>query len=364
MWYRAHAALSASFFAVLLSACGGGDGASSGIPGGPDGAGKSVEVPCSQHSDPRLALMTDSGIGLTSSRGLAAGRFALPATATPTQLVVMFHGHGNDSCSWRQHLQAVAARGAVAVAMDYSDQLQTPSENYGWSIRSGAADSIAAARHFMQQYPSITQVVNFAVSMGGNVGGYAAADASAVRADGTPLFDQWVAIEGVHNLTQEYTIVRGIEAANADAALAREEIERENGGPIEAVPEAYVETTNTARAADMAYLKGVVLVHAQDDGLVPTGQSREMFAALGLAGVPTHLYSVVLNDTGESDTTATAIVLGPVFGGLGQDYASPLAGHGWEGSSEHIVMRTGLEQLYLLLEGGSVTAGETPVPGM
>ena len=71
--------------------------------------------------------------------------------------------------------------------MDYSDQVQVPSENYGWSIRSGAADSIAAARYFMQQYPSIKQVINFAVSMGGNVGGYAVADASAVRADGTPL---------------------------------------------------------------------------------------------------------------------------------------------------------------------------------
>lgn len=361
MWSQGRAALSASFFAVLLSACGGGgDGTPAGIPGG---VGKSVEVPCNQHSDPRLALMTDNGIGLTSSRGLAAGRFALPANAAPTQLVVMFHGHGNDSCSWRQHLQAVAARGAVAIAMDYSDQLQTPSENYGWSIRSGAVDSIAAARYFMQQYPSITQVINFAVSMGGNVGGYAAADASAVRADGTPLFDQWVAVEGVHNLIEEYTIIRGVEPANADAALAREEIERENGGPIEAVPAAYFETTNTVRSADMAYLKGVVLVHAQDDGLVPVSQSREMFAALGVAGVPTHLYSIALNDTGEADTTATAIVLGPIFGAFGQDYASPLAGHGWEGSSEHIVMRTGLEQLYLLLEGGSITPGETPVPG-
>ena len=148
-------------------------------------------------------------------------------------------------------------------------------------------------------------MINFAVSMGGNVGGYAVADASAVRADGTPLFDQWVAIEGVHDLTQEYTIVRGIEAANADAALARAEIERENGGPIEAVPMAYTEVTNTARAADMAYLKGVVLVHAQDDGLVPTEQSREMFAALNAVGVATHLYSVVINDTGERDTTAS-----------------------------------------------------------
>ncbi len=329
----------------------------------PEDIAKAIEIPCAQHSDPRLALMSDAGIGLASLKGLASGRYALPATATPTHLVVMFHGHGNDSCSWRRHLQTVAAKGAVAIAMDYTGQLQTPVENYGWCIRAGAADSIAAARFFMQQYPSIKQVSNFAVSMGGNVGGYAAADAAALRADGTPLFDYWVAIEGVHDLTQEYSIVRGIEAANADAALAREEIERENGGSIEEQPEAYAETTNTTRAVDMAYLKGVVLVHGQDDGLVPTAQSREMFGALNQVMVPTHLYSVALNDTGESDTTASAIVLGPIFGALGQDYASPLAGHGWEGSSEHIVMRTGLAQLYALLEGGTVSSGETPVPG-
>jgi pimeloyl-ACP methyl ester carboxylesterase len=324
---------------------------------------KAIEIPCEQHSDSRLALMSDAGIGLASLRGLASGRYALPAQAQPTQLVVMFHGHSNDSCSWRKHLQSAAARGAVALAMDYSDQTQTPSENYGWAVRSGSADSIAAARYFMQQYPSIKTVIAFAISMGGNVSGYALADASALRADGSPLFDYWVAGEGVHNLTEEYGIIRSIAPVNADAALAQEEIERENGGSLEEAPEAYAETTNISRADDLAYLKGVVLVHGQDDGLVPTGQSREMFSALNGVGVPTHLYSVVLNDNGESDTTATAIALGPLFGALGQDYASPFAGHGWEGSDTHILMRTSLEQLYAVMDGAVITSGETPVPG-
>lgn len=330
-------------------------------PGG--STAKAIEIPCEQHSDPRLALMSNDGIQLASLRGLASGRYALPPGAAPSTMVVMFHGHGNDSCSWRRHLQAAAGKGAVVIAMDYTGQVQLPSENYGWCVRAGAADSIAAAQFFMKQYPSITRVIAFAVSMGGNVAGYAVADRTAKRADGTPLFDSWVAIEGVHDLTQEYGIIRGIADVNADAALAKEEIERENGGSIEQQPEAYSEMTNTMRADEMATLKGVVLVHAQDDGLVPTAQSREMFSALNGMGVPTHLYSVGLNDTGERDTNATAIVLGPVFGGLGQDYASPLAGHAWEGSSEHIVMRTGLEQLYALMEGGEVSSGETPVPG-
>src|SRR5262245_38339608 len=104
------------------------------------GNATATEVPCSQHSDPRLAQMTDDGIGFTSALGLADGRYALPATTTPTQLVVMFHGHLNDSCAWRKHLQDAAARGAVAFAIDYVRQ--TPIENYGWWMREAAQTSI------------------------------------------------------------------------------------------------------------------------------------------------------------------------------------------------------------------------------
>src|SRR6266480_199955 len=149
-----------------------------------------AEVACTDTS------MTDDGIGFTSSLGLASGRYALPATPAPTQLVVMFHGHGNDSCSWRRHLQDVAARGAVGVAMDYTGQRQTPVENYGWFVREGAADSIAAAKYFLATYPSITQVFAFGISMGGNVSGVAVASPDAVRADGSPLFDDWIDGEG------------------------------------------------------------------------------------------------------------------------------------------------------------------------
>src|SRR6476646_3892801 len=91
-----------------------------------------AEVPCAQHADPSLRAMNDSGIHTTSSLGLAPGRYALPATAAPTQLVVVFHGHLNDSCDWRRHLQQIASHGAIAVGMDYSGQRQKPVENYGW----------------------------------------------------------------------------------------------------------------------------------------------------------------------------------------------------------------------------------------
>ncbi|HUP92677.1 MAG TPA: hypothetical protein VM074_10555 [Solimonas sp.] len=349
-------------FAVLgLCACGGSGSDAAGAAGSAD---KQAEVPCVQHTDARLLEMSDAGIGLASSLGLAAGRYALPASAAPTQLVVMFHGHGNDSCSWRRHLQQAVERGAIAVAMDYTGQRQEPSENYGWAVRGGAADSIAAARYFLEKYPSITQVTAFAVSMGGNVAGVALASPDAVREDGSPLFDYWIDIEGVNDLIQEYLVARGVAPVNAGGALAQQEIEEENGGALEEVPERYAEITNLLLAQDLAGLKGAVIVNGLDDGLVPTVQSPAMALALTAAGVATHVFTVAGNGGAESGSTVTGIAGEPLLGAAGQPYESPLAGHGWEGSDTHLVMKTGLEQLYLLLDGGTVEPGETPVPGV
>lgn len=331
-----------------------------------------TEIPCADHIDPRMDGWTDTGIGLTSTledglgRSLAGGRYALPSNPAPTKLVVMFHGHGNDSCSWRRHLQAVAQAGAVAVAMDYTGQYLLPDgSSYGWFVKEGAADSIAAARYFLQAYPTITTVYAFGVSMGGNASGMAVASPAAVRLDGvTPLFDYWIDVEGVNNLIEEYLIARSLVPVNSLAALAVEEIEKENGGPIEDAPLEYIATTNVLRAPDMASLKGAVVVHGFDDGLVPTVQTPEMTVALTLAGVPAHQINVALRGSAEAGTTASGIVAGPVFEGAGLGvYESPLAGHGWEGSDTHLVIKAGFDALFALMSGGTVTPGLTVVPG-
>jgi acetyl esterase/lipase len=325
------------------------------------GIASAAEVPCADHSDPRLATMTDTGIALTGSLGLAAGRYALPASTAPTQLVVMFHGHGNDSCSWRSHLQQAAAHGAVAVAMDYTGQVQTPVENYGWFVKEGAADSIAAAKYFLAAYPSIKEVFAFGISMGGHAAGLAVASPDAVRADGSPLFDYFVDVEGVNNVIEEYLVARGVAPVNDGGALAQQEIEEELGGSLEEVPLAYLESTIVARAQEMSGLRGAVIVNAVDDGLVPTDQSPQMAAALTAAGVPAHLFTVLGNGGAETGTTATGIAGGPVFEAAGQEYVSPFAGHGWEGSDTHRVIKTGFDQLFALMAGGGVAPGETIV---
>lgn len=325
---------------------------------------KADEGSCASSSDPRVHEMSDAGIRQTRALGLPQGRYALPATDAPAQLVVMFHGHGNNSCSWRRHLQEAAARGAVAVAMDYTGQRHEGNvEHYGWFVEEGAADSIAAARHFLAQYPSITQVFAFGISMGGHASGMAVASPDAVRADGSPLFDYWVDVEGVNNFMEEYFVIRSVAPVNDDAALAQREMEEEAGGPFEDMPERYAELTNLYRVPDMAGLDGAVIVHGIDDGLVTTSQSPEMAAALNAAGVPTHLYTVFLRGDAESGSTGTAIVAGPALGALGQPYESPFAGHGWEGSETHLVIQTGFDRLFALMDGATVTPGATPIPG-
>ncbi len=345
--------------AILLAAC----GRSANEARTTTVTARAAEIPCTLQSDPRLLEMSDNGILPASAMGLAAGRYALPDALAPTQLVVMFHGHGNDSCSWRNHLRTAAAKGAVAVAMDYPYRVLEDGTLYGWFVRQGAADSIAAAKYFLQIYPSITQVFAFGVSMGGNMSGYAVASPDALRADGSPLFDYWVAVEGVHDVIEEYLIARAVAPVNAGGALAVQELEEENGGAPYEVPEKYVEITNVARAPDMTGLKGVVLVGGADDGLVPANQNFEMLLALNAVEVPAHYYAVLFRGGAEAGTTATAIALGPIFSGAGMSYESPLAGHGWEGSDTHLVIRTGLDQLYALMDGGSVMPGVTPVPG-
>lgn len=344
----------AALLLVALAGCAPGTQESAEAP-------KGAELDCSARADTRLRSMSNAGIRPTSALGLPAGRYALPATRNPTQLVVMFHGNHNESCSWRNHLRSVAALGAVGVAMDYTGQHDRDGvENYGWYVREGAADSIVAAQALLKRYPSLTTVIAFGVSMGGNASGIAVASPDAVRADGSPLFDYWIDIEGVNNLAEEYLIIRAVaQSGNADAVAAVAEIEEQNGGAIEDVPEAYAEITNVANADLMGYLKGAVVVSGIDDGLVSTDQTPQMAASLEALGVPTHLYTVVLKGEAESGSTATGLVLGNVD----PAYESPFAGHGWEGSDTHLVMRTGLDALFALLGGQAPVSGYTLVTG-
>lgn len=310
----------------------------------------SAAPPCTDEAD--VTLDTQSVLGLE-------GKYALP-DRPPRALVVMAHGYRNRSDSWVSHLLSAAGEhGVLAVAMDYSGTGPRP-DNRGWRVKEGAADSIAAAKHFLASCPSINRTAILGVSMGGNVSGLAVA-AGEQRQGNKPLFDHWVAVEGAVNSTETYLASRVLSPAGDPYIVgAREDFEAECGGPIEVAPECYADINVVARTPDIAEsgVKGVVVVHGAADGLVPSNQSRELVTTLRAGGVPTDHVTVLRRNDWQNPATASTeggtTAESHVTGRTGQPAldSRPLAGHGWEGSTTHIVIRTGFERLWALLEDG------------
>lgn len=288
------------------------------------------------------------------------GRYVVPSGGSPTTMVVYMHGYRNIADSWTCHLlDAANTHHALAFALDYAGTGNGP-DYRGWFVREGAADSISVAQYFLTQYPSIARVGILGVSMGGNSSGLAVA-AKATRPGGaTPLFDYWVDVEGATNVTETYLEANAVGPANAYAAGAVVDIEAECGGTLAEQPDCYQNLTVLARTPDIAAsgIKGVVVVHGIDDGLVPHNQSRELTTALRAQGVPTDFFTVARRNgysdpssaSDEGGTTLTGTGLDPVFAAAGQTYPAPLAGHGWEGSDSHLVIATGFDRLWKLLE--------------
>lgn len=289
----------------------------------------------------------------------ATGFYALPDSA-PTGLVVFSHGYGHSSYSWQHHLRRVAQElDVITIAMDYrgltflsTEKAPGIPDTRGWNVTKGAEDGIAAAQYFQDECDVTGTIVNYGVSMGGNTSGLMAA-AGATRADGTtPLFDYWVDIEGANAVAETYTGARILAPANAFARNAQTDIEAEMGGTFEQQPATYLNRSNITRAADMkaAGLKGVVLVHGVDDGLVTYDQSVTMRALLNVHGVPTQAYTVTFKSPeSERETTAT----GYIGSQLDPEYRSPLAGHASEMSTTHIVSVLGFERLTAIYDGAA-----------
>ena len=300
---------------------------------------------------------------------VATGLVALPARKA-NGLVVVGHGYGHTSASWAHHLRTMAERGLIAVAMDYRGMEITRDPEgaivaaRGWPAMDGAEDLIAAARLFDARCspPAVTLL---GVSMGGNMTGLALAEAGerGIRGrHGSPLFDYWIDVEGVVNLIETYLEGRAACATLGVGCREIEDMHRETGGPIEQRPEAYVERTVVARISDVAAsgVRGVIVTHGVDDGLVPYNQAREISTELRLVGIPTEMRTVGIEDEDtERETTLTGYAFGPVVPG----YDSPLAGHASERSTTHIVMEDVLDRLWSLMGGAEPANRECAVNG-
>jgi hypothetical protein len=302
------------------------------------------------------------------------GHYALPEAAEPTQLVVYAHGYRNTSDSWVCHLLDAAARGAVAVAVDYRGTgyaagptyPAAPGDNRGWFMWNAADDLFDATRYFMDLYPSLDVVGLLGVSQGGNASGLAVAKDSV---NGGQLFDYWVDVEGAVNVSETYAEASLVEHAGgttgAYAGGAREDIENAIGATPSSDPSKFalglagLSVITHAREIAGSGLRGIAVVHGVDDGLVPYNQSREFVTAMRGVGMATSMYTVLRRNDwqnpdsagDEGGTVLSSNVMSPVLGAAGQEYSAPLAGHGWEGSSTHLVIRTGFDVLFDLMDG-------------
>lgn len=292
---------------------------------------------------------------------IATGKYALPEK-DPSTLVVFAHGYSHKSDSWVEHMRDAARdHGVLAVTMDYRGTYVDEEGNIrGWFVKEGAADMIAATHLFQDKCSSIKQTVLFGVSMGGNSSGLALAQASREQnATGGPLFDYWFDVEGAVNVLETYAGASVLAPANEFASNAKADIEDEMNGTIADDPAGYFDLAVVTHLDEIAAsgVKGVVLVHALEDGLVPYNQSREMVPELLSSQIPTEMFTVAGKGDGESGTTIT--------GYTGQG-VSPFAGHASEKSDTHIIMITSFERLWQLVDDGVEVApyDEIFVPGL
>jgi acetyl esterase/lipase len=286
---------------------------------------------------------------------------ALPRTQ-PRGVVVFDHGYGHTMESWREHAARTAdTLGVIAIAPNYRGQTIPPVgqkvPSRGWRVAEGAADSIAFAQHFDRLCKPKGDNVVYGVSMGGNTSGLVVA-AKPKAADGSPLFDYWVAVEPAVNVTQTYLGASALAPANEFAANAKFDIEDAFGGSLAQKPDVYADRTVVNRTRDIAAagLKGVYVVHGVADGLVTHNQSRELQGLLRAQRVPLDMWTAVTRKEGtEPGTTAD--------GYLPTGQTSPFAGHASETSTTHVVGVAGFAALDRIYAGEAFTCGEAVYDG-
>ncbi len=260
----------------------------------------------------------------------------------PTRLVVFCHGLGHTvEASWAPAMLEFADADTAVIATNYRDNLKLP-------VLRAAHDTIAATLAAKQRFPSVQTVYLLGVSLGGAVSGTAITEAVHATPDGSGLYDYWVDVEGLVNLSESWA--EAVAAAPEYASF----IEEETGGTPLTAPTEYVRRSPALRAQEMAAagLKAAVIVHDINDGLVVSNQAQEMALALLTAAIPVQVFNVIRVGEGQDPGTTGTGALAGILGLDDPNNLIRLAGHGSEADYAHPVIRTGFEQLRLMLDGG------------
>jgi dienelactone hydrolase len=206
----------------------------------------------------------------------ATGLVAVPQ-GVPTTLVLVAHGWGGDAALHRPDLEAMAAHGALAAAMDFRGPTMA------FKVMAGVADTNAAALALQREYPEVDRTMVYGWSMGGEV----ALLAPLAVPPGT--YDYVFSGAGVMDLTTFWH----------EWPLARPAIENETGGTPAEASAAYGDRSPEVRAGAIAQrgLARVFLVQAAADSTVPLEHAERVFAALQEAGQPVSYYVVTKDRT-------------------------------------------------------------------
>jgi len=312
-------------FAVTALAC-----CLSACPGGSDNNPGGVQLlPSARSTDGESVMAT----------------LAFVPDSQPTKLVVFCHGYGQTvEGAWLAHMRRTASPDIAVVSTNYRD-------NFGFPSLRGAEDTIIATRNALARFPSIKTVYALGVSLGGNVCGNAITESAKQSPTGKSLYDYWVDVEGLVNLSESW--LEG-SAALPEAAAG---MERDAGGTPAEKPDEYVRRSPALNAQTMKSggLQAVAVIHGFNDGLVPYNQGREMATALLAAGIPTQFFNVIFDGaTQTSGTTLTgglALLTGGETPDVNDELGLNLTGHGFEGDYGHPVIRAGFDQLQLMLDG-------------
>lgn len=324
-------------------------------------ADTAVTAPCTSTSQ------TPQPLAVTVNGQQATGVYSLPSQA-PRGIVVVGHGFPGTATTFAAQVQQIATNdNVIAVSMNYrGTDLST---GLGWRVIEGAQDSIAATKLFDSACPGSAAFVNtvFGISMGGNMSGLAVSQ-NATRASGAPLFNYWFDVAGVTDVTETWADAEAISqvplgSTQTTGNNALTALSAEFGGTPLTVPGTYLANSPVTRAGLMraSGIQGVEIFHGADDGEVTADQSAQMAAALGVAGVPTDVYTSVFNTPGGSngltldgDTLGAAVsaLNSAALMGLLPAYVSPFSGH-----VSAVVLSSALAHLQALYNQHQVPTG-------
>ena len=289
----------------------------------------------------------------------AKALFVVPAKK-PVGIVVFDHGYSHTMYSWVRHMERVSKQlNVITITPDYRGQVddlktQPLPSSRGWRVSEGAVDTNTAAQLFDKAcLKGKGHDVLYSVSMGGNTAGLALA-AKPKRSNGSPLWDEWVDVEGAANVLETYQGARALASVNTFANHAQADIEQEMGGAPESQLPTYLERSIVTRTADIkaSGVKGVIMAHGYVDGLVTHDISRQLELGLKAQGIPVDMRAFLTHTKGSEPGTT-------LDGYAPTGVASPFAGHASEASETHDVGMAGFAALAELYHGYRVISRES-----